>query len=557
VPAIGLLFLAAVYLSLLAPQLDRPLVYDDVNFAFAARAVAESGLPYANAGHMSDRWDFSQREQWALWHPPLYLQLLGLQFKLFGVSETSGRLLGAVFGLGTGALVYLTGRALGRGGWLSRETTGLLASAFFLLSPLAIQSALILDIDGTVLTFLLALMVYLLVRFPPEQYPAVLPWLSGLFALSLWAKLTSPLGLLACLVTVRLLAGRFGQTLRESVIIGVGGGAAFMATWALACLAFRMPFDMPFGVIWIELVDASTYSRGWLRSPETLLSTLAPSLLWTGPYLVPLFAAAGVARLRGYVATRKVQPVDLLVGFGLVVFLIYLVKLAGGFPKYHIAMLPFWAVSAAALVVEAAGTLLVVEAGLLAIGFWLFLQYFTSSVPDLWVYGWKPDLGSQLGVTPGLLACAVLGALYLAGGRDLGRNLALVLTTMALAWGPAVEQGMGKVAYSTTYHYGTSGQQAAAELVDSLTGPEEFYVASKDVAWYAENQHYLDQDTLDHFLRSSGDHFDGRLLEYDIQVLALWERPEVLKEYYRKALMPGYARLAERGDYAIWVRRSR
>src|SRR5207237_6060876 len=60
-----------VYLALVATQLDRPLMYDDANFALAARAVAETGLPFGNQGWMSERGDFSQREQWALWHPPL------------------------------------------------------------------------------------------------------------------------------------------------------------------------------------------------------------------------------------------------------------------------------------------------------------------------------------------------------------------------------------------------------------------------------------------------------------------------------------------------------
>ena len=48
-------------------------MYDDANFALGARAVAETGLPYGNQGWMSERGDFSQREQWALWHPPLYI----------------------------------------------------------------------------------------------------------------------------------------------------------------------------------------------------------------------------------------------------------------------------------------------------------------------------------------------------------------------------------------------------------------------------------------------------------------------------------------------------
>ena len=52
-------------------------MYDDANFALGARAVAETGLPYGNQGWMSERGDFSQREQWALWHPPLYIYVIG------------------------------------------------------------------------------------------------------------------------------------------------------------------------------------------------------------------------------------------------------------------------------------------------------------------------------------------------------------------------------------------------------------------------------------------------------------------------------------------------
>ena len=63
----------AVYLVLVGRQLERPLMYDDANFALAARAVADTGLPFGNQGWMSERGDFSQREQWALWHPPLYV----------------------------------------------------------------------------------------------------------------------------------------------------------------------------------------------------------------------------------------------------------------------------------------------------------------------------------------------------------------------------------------------------------------------------------------------------------------------------------------------------
>src|ERR687885_73707 len=95
---------SVIYLALVASQLNRPLMYDDANFALAARAVADTGLPYGNQGWMSERGDFSQREQWALWHPPLYVYLLGLFAKLGGVTPDVMRLPGLLGGLATGGL---------------------------------------------------------------------------------------------------------------------------------------------------------------------------------------------------------------------------------------------------------------------------------------------------------------------------------------------------------------------------------------------------------------------------------------------------------------------
>jgi 4-amino-4-deoxy-L-arabinose transferase-like glycosyltransferase len=545
----------AIYLWLLWEQLALPFVYDDVNFAFAARAVAETGLPFANAGYMSDRFDFSQREQWALWHPPLYILLLGLQFKLFGISEQSARLLGTAFGLVSAVLVYVLGTTLARGELARRRVVGLLAAAVFLLSPLAIQSALILDIDGTVLTFLLTLMVLLLVRFPPERYPSTIWLLGGLFALSLWTKMTTPLGLLGCLVVARLLAGRFQQALRELLVIGLGGSALFLVTWGLASLLFRMPFDMPFAVTWIQLLDASS-SRAWLRSPVTIAQTLAPSILWAGPYLALLFATAAVARLRRFLVVRRLEPIDLLIGFGALVFVVYLIKQAGGFPKYHVAMLPFWAVSAALLLGERVRRLAPVEAALLAVGGWLFWWYFTTRFPRLWVHGYYDELPSDLFVYPGLFALVLLAALYLAAGRGLGRGLALILAVLTLVWGPAVEHPMREAYYSTTYYHGTHGQREAAALVDSLTESDEFYAGSKEIAWYAANQRYIDQDTLEYFVRPTRQ-FDGTLVGHEVRVLALWIKNQFVRDLYLEALAPGYDLVAERGDYGIWLRRDR
>jgi len=46
-------------LALVGTQLGRPLMYDDANFALAAKAVADTGLAFGNQGWMTERSDFS------------------------------------------------------------------------------------------------------------------------------------------------------------------------------------------------------------------------------------------------------------------------------------------------------------------------------------------------------------------------------------------------------------------------------------------------------------------------------------------------------------------
>ena len=57
----------------------RPYVYDEAAFSFAGHAVAQTGIPLSNVGHMQTETpgDYSKRYNWALWHPPLYIFILG------------------------------------------------------------------------------------------------------------------------------------------------------------------------------------------------------------------------------------------------------------------------------------------------------------------------------------------------------------------------------------------------------------------------------------------------------------------------------------------------
>src|SRR5260370_28292262 len=89
-------------------------MYDDANFALGIKAVAETGLPFGNQRWMSERGDFSQREQWALWHPPLYIYADGLLARIGGWTPPVLRLLSVLGGLVRAFLTFFLAAAVTR-----------------------------------------------------------------------------------------------------------------------------------------------------------------------------------------------------------------------------------------------------------------------------------------------------------------------------------------------------------------------------------------------------------------------------------------------------------
>src|SRR5215210_3526906 len=125
--------LLALFASTAAQSAGRPFIFDEANFLFQARAIAETGVPHANMGYMGDRGQVTTREYYGLWHPPLYLYLLGLNVKLFGGAEAAVRAMGIAIMLLTALVVYGLGSAIAATP-LRGRCCGLGATALFLAS---------------------------------------------------------------------------------------------------------------------------------------------------------------------------------------------------------------------------------------------------------------------------------------------------------------------------------------------------------------------------------------------------------------------------------------
>ena len=556
------LLAGAGYLSwtLIQPQLHKPYVYDEAAFAFAARAAAETGIPLSNVGHMQfeTAGDFSKRFNWALWHPPLYVFGLGWAFREWGESEQTARL----FGVACNALAALFAFAAGTIAlWGRTKAAPLYAAAgaaLYVTNPFVIQSALMLDIDGTVLVASIALLglLYTLLLRAPLPLRSRWTWLllgltTAAFALSMWAKMTTAFALPIGAALYRLFATRRWQPWRlliELPLIPGLGGALFLGTWWLACQATGMPFDAPFRILAIELHDATGAAASLQDKLNELRDHLVYVALWVSPYLIFLFVWAGLARLTDLLTqpfvtgARRLMKRPLVgepwgawaVDFSLVcggaIGFAYLIKLAASFPKYHISMMPFWAVGLAYLLYRYVRRVAWWEPAVYVVALAGMAGYFVTFVNDRYVLFTGYEFFYPLLVWPAALGLAFLVLCAALGRHHLPRQLTILLLLLTVAWSWGVNEKQSRADYSTAYNYGSFGLRPTVARLDAILRPDQVFISSRDVAYYTRNQHYVDQDTFwEHVARLSQrgvTRFDGSIAGYprvDVVALFLWD----------------------------------
>jgi 4-amino-4-deoxy-L-arabinose transferase-like glycosyltransferase len=539
----------AIYLGLVIAQLDRPLMYDDANFALAARAVAETGLPFGNQGWMSERGDFSQQQQWALWHPPLYVYLLGLATRVGGWTPPVLRSVAIIGGLATAALTFRLAADLTPGHAGLRCLSAGVAVAGVVLDPLAVQSTLVLDIDFALLLPLTLLLIWLYLRWHATSRRWL--WLIPVFALTLWAKMTNPLAVIAAVGLWQAVRPRPLPALAQLACIALGGALLFGATWFAIGSWLGFPLDMPFSVNLVQWQDSSEIARRAYASPGAFIEGLQPTILWLGPGLTALGLFALAVRGGQLATCFRIRHVDLLIGLMITLVLGYVNKDAGWFPKYQVVFAPLLACVAAPLVATAlcsrprmvSGALCAATLGAIAIT--------AGQVRDSWALHrtWA------IAATPAkeyllVMLCGAAIGLY---WRRPAATILGVLAGVAIGWSLAVDGVQVGAAYQTDYWYGTTGTAQAAAWLDAHLQPGQVYVAAKEVAIRARNPSYVDQENI-FFMLSVGHPFTGTWAGQAVAALVLWEREPFVRQLVERGVPPaGYVESARFGDYVIYA----
>jgi hypothetical protein len=308
---------------------------------------------------------------------------------------------------------------------------------------------------------------------------------------------------------------------------------------------------MPFSVNLVQWQDSAEVARAAYTSPGAFVEALQPTVLWLGPGLAALGLAGVAVRVAQLARCWRFARADVLIGL-LAVFVVgYVNKYAGWFPKYQVSMAPLLACLAAPLVAYAwcARPRLAVIGGVVALG--LGAAITIGLVRDDWAL--QRTWAIQPAAAAALLA-VVLGAILAGLARRASAAAGTVAVVgMALGWSLGLNLYQASAAYQTGYWYGTTGTIEAAEWVSAHLGPDETYVAAKEVAIRSRDQRYVDQDNLVYFL-NSGRGFDGTWAGEPLHALVIWQREPYTAGLFSGVLASKGFREAERfGNYVIYV----
>jgi len=328
---ISIILIYLVFVIISASQLYRG---DEVIFLIAAKDIVENQQTFGRISFANGLLDNSTSIN--LVHSPLYFYLLGLFMVIFGESMYSMRAVSTIFQIGSIILVYfLTKLILQKREVKNTVNYSLLASFIYALIPLTIQSSIILDIDGGLLTFFILLFLYFYISNKSLAY--LIPSLFMVFASK---EMTGVLILFTSLIILNILSLDWKKLFRTIKL--------FIITTILFFLTF-IGYAELFNLNWRSLFEHNSILSviiRWTKAPSFfLIKSLWGLKLMTYfiiPFTIFLFIMLSYEIIKkinygrfGYIKQNK--DVLLLWIYSLVVIGFYFVNSVTGwnFPKYY------------------------------------------------------------------------------------------------------------------------------------------------------------------------------------------------------------------------------
>jgi 4-amino-4-deoxy-L-arabinose transferase-like glycosyltransferase len=162
---IKLIFLLILILGIIlrTEYLDKSFQKDEISLIWPAKNILEKGIPLFSENYLFDHAKFSK----TFCRSPAYLLYLSGIMDFISTNEAIIRLSIVAFSVLTIILIFFVGEMLGG------KKVGLLSSFLLVINRLHVEHSQIIDVDGSILTFLVLLAVFFLMRwwkFKKEKY---------------------------------------------------------------------------------------------------------------------------------------------------------------------------------------------------------------------------------------------------------------------------------------------------------------------------------------------------------------------------------------------------
>lgn len=476
---ISLVLSVGFYLFLIIPKIARPVAGWEICTWEVARSIVDNGPAAVKFFYL----------------PPLYASLIAISFKLFGISEISARIPGVACFIAVSFIICLLIKEIS----VNKKDyfpAALIALSIFVSSPAAVQGSLVIDHPDTTLFMLLAGLFYLfLFKTERSAFGARVFWLGIIYALCLWAKMTTALSFLIALPLAFILAGERKKAVKLSLGVFLWGIALFLLSWFSYCyfISGARRFIEPFS--YYAMNTADSFFVGFIEKIARIILDIFRISVWFSPFLLILGIAAIFDILKNARREENKKIIHPAV-FISIVIIGYLSANAtfSSFPKYVVPALPMLACVIACyserLFRGAVNQKEFFVLILFLIGGMLYYFFFTGDlIYEIFLIRQARLLGAVEAYLYGIPAKSVLYfgfplALVFVSKKflsvSLNKRIILGIFTALIAGNIAVSLAQRKADYSLNYAYGAQGLEQLNKFL-KRKAPLEVFTTTEGV----------------------------------------------------------------------------
>ena len=500
-----------VFIIICMVQSHQPYHLDNLDFPVASQTTAEKGIPIYYRGEENP-------EHSGLYHPPLYIYLLGGWYKAVGVSPVATRAFGIICVFLQGILTLVVFRKL-FGRVFVKEIEPYFW-AVFLFNPYTIAISSIADIDSTIYGPLMLLIVdrtlaavWIDGKLRNEKIGYwEIGTLAGALALGLWAKLTTILLLFPFVILIWFKFKEPVSSLIKAVLALIMGVGLFYYSYKIFGLLLNLNTNYTFEFLAYSIKNRGSSGGSGLSSRlndfwNNFVINVPFTLMWTGILTVVGIVGSNFFSVIECFRVEKKKAIHYLLLVGLALFVVFYywgqIRPFGGSPqKYHFV---FWGILQIPLV-----TLILCHSpwsfqpsSLLEKKISISISIFAAViglffVQDRLIMG--KSIVELLSMTSLCVVVATVVTLILKyRGQMLGPFLATVIRLSVIinfGFYAGIGCSLGTKEYPINYNYGQLGMIEASEYVKSRTSKDDYIISMKDFGYLTKRKYYENYSAL-------------------------------------------------------------